>query len=140
MPEFKLQILTPAQILYDDLAESIRAPGATGAFEVLSGHIPLLAALDTGEIVLRRHDLGRIYLATSGGFLEVLRAGVTVLLETGERPKEIDVERAQEALDRARRRLRERKPGLDIPRAEAAHDRARTRLKVATRKHEGTRR
>lgn len=133
MPEFKLQILAPTRILYDDLAESIRAPGVMGAFEVLAGHIPLLAALDIGEIVLRRRGGERIHLAASGGFLEVLRVGVTVLLEAAERPEEIDVKRAQGAFERARAHLRKRSPGTDISRAEAALERARTRLKVASR-------
>ena len=127
---FKLEIVTPEQVLYEGEVEGVRAPGKLGSFEVLAGHIPYLSLLEIGEVSFREGGVRR-YLATSGGVLEVLRTGVTVLLETAEWAEEIDVERAERARDRARQRLSERSPDLDIPRAEAALQRALNRLRVA---------
>ncbi|PSQ88169.1 MAG: F0F1 ATP synthase subunit epsilon, partial [Bacteroidetes bacterium QH_2_63_10] len=73
----------------------------------------------------------RIVFATSGGFLEILDNKVTVLAETVEPASEIDVERAETAEERARRRLEKGVDGEEREKYEAARDRARNRLRVA---------
>ncbi len=127
---FKLEIVTPGRVMYEDEVESVRAPGVQGSFEVLIEHIPFLALLETGEVSLRKSDTRR-FIATSGGVLEVLRTGVTLLLEAAEWAEDIDVDRAEQARARARQRLSERPPNLDVERAEAALKRASNRLRIA---------
>lgn len=73
----------------------------------------------------------RIVFATSGGFLEVLENKITVLAETAEPTSEIDVERARRAEERAIKRLRDREAPIDQTRAEEALERARNRVRVA---------
>ncbi len=73
----------------------------------------------------------RIVFATSGGFLEVLENKVTVLAETAEPASEIDVERARRAEKRAIKYLEEREEApIDPETAEQALGRARNRLRV----------
>ena len=69
-------------------------------------------------------------VVVGGGWMEVLQASVRILATGAERPSEIDQKRAQGALDRAEKRLKE-SGDMDIPRALAAADRARARLAVA---------
>ena len=71
-------------------------------------------------------------MAISGGVFEELRTGVTALVETAEWASEIDVERAENAHDRAQEQLTANAPDLNRPQAEAALARARNRLKVAS--------
>jgi F-type H+-transporting ATPase subunit epsilon len=72
------------------------------------------------------------YLAVSGGFAEVLPEKVTVLAEAAEVAREIDIDRAERARERAEKRLAEAKrEELDHIRAEAALKRSLIRLKVA---------
>ena len=127
---FPLRIVTPERTLYTGEAESLRAPGSEGSFGVLARHAPMVASLATGRMeFLEAGD--RRQLATSGGFVEISVAGVTVLAETAEFGSEIDVARAEAARERARERLAHR-GGIDATRAEASLQRAVNRLRVAS--------
>ncbi len=128
---FRVEIRTPEQLIYEGDVTSIRAPGVEGNFEILAGHLPFLTALEIGEIRIRESEAPQL-MAISGGVFEVLRTGVTALVETAEWASEIDVERAETARDRAQAQLAANAPDLNHPRAEAALARARNRLKVAS--------
>ena len=104
---FHLEIRTPEQLIYEGAVTSVQAPGVEGNFQILAGHIPFLTALDVGEIRIRESSETSQLMATSGGVFEVLRTGVTVLVETAEWASEIDVPRAESALDRAQTQLKE---------------------------------
>lgn len=129
---FHLEIRTPEQLIYEGDVTSISAPGVGGNFQILAGHIPFLTALEVGEIRIRESSDTPQLMATSGGVFEVLRTGVTVLVETAEWASEIDVERAEAALERAQTQLTTNAPDLNLPRAEAALERAQNRIKVAS--------
>lgn len=128
---FHVEIRTPEQLIYEGDVTSIRAPGVEGNFEILAEHLPFLTALDIGEIRIRELEIPQL-MAISGGVFEVLRTGVTALVETAEWASEIDVERAGNALDRAQAQLTANAPDLNQPRAEASLARAKNRLKVAS--------
>ena len=128
---FRLEIRTPEQLIYEGDVTSIRAPGVEGNFEILAGHLPFLTALDIGEIRIRESEVPQL-MAISGGVFEVLRTGVTALVETAEWASEIDVERAENASDRAQAELAANAPDLNRPQVEAALARAKNRLKVAS--------
>jgi F-type H+-transporting ATPase subunit epsilon len=91
---------------------------------------PLVVKTDAAHEYADVHD-NRIVFATSGGFLEIVENHVTVLAETVEPASEIDVERAENAEERALRRLEEGPQGDEREKHEAALDRARNRLRVA---------
>ena len=128
---FHVEIRTPEQLIYEGDVTSIRAPGVEGNFEILTGHLPFLTALDIGEIRIRESETPQL-MAISGGVFEVLRTGVTALVETAEWASEIDVERAENALDRAQAQLTANALDLNRPRAEASLARANNRLRVAS--------
>jgi len=128
-----LEIITPTRVLYKGEVQMLRAPGTLGSFQVFPRHLPFITTLEIGEIGLRLADGSERILATSGGFVEVLHGGITVLAETAEFAEEIDTRRAEEALERARRLLREKQ--ADRSEAEQALTRAMNRLRVASRAH-----
>jgi len=132
--QLTLRIITPDRIALDTQADSVRVPALDGSMGFLPRHANLVAALDVG--VLSWRAAGQEHtIFVSGGFVEVREATVRVVTEAGERPKEIDVERAREAEQRARERLEQ---GGDLPvavdllRAELALRRAQVRLKMAS--------
>ena len=127
---FHVEIRTPEQLIYEGDVASIRAPGVEGNFEILAGHLPFLTALDIGEIRIRESEAPQL-MAISGGVFEVLRTGVTALVETAEWASEIDVERAENARDSAQAELTADAPDLNRPQIEAALARAKNRIKVA---------
>lgn len=128
---FHLEIRTPQKLIYEGDVSSVKAPGELGSFEILPGHIPFLTVLETGEIRVRETDTPQS-LAVSGGVFEVLRTGVTVLSDTAEWAHEIDVERAETALQRAQEHLASGDSGINRERAEAALVRAKNRVRVAS--------
>ncbi len=128
---FQLDIVTPRRIVYSNLVSSVSAPGELGGFQVLIDHAPLLSSLVVGEIKITDRNGATEQYATTGGFLEVRGNKVILLAETAEKASEIDVKRAEESRDRARKRLHELAPGTDVGRAQRALERARNRLKIA---------
>ncbi|MBM3264359.1 MAG: F0F1 ATP synthase subunit epsilon [candidate division Zixibacteria bacterium] len=125
-----LSVVTPSKLVYEGEVRSFKAPGSEGYFQVLAGHVPMLSSLRAGIMTIQDQEAIRIY-AISGGFAEVLRQQATVLAESVEQGTEIDVERARQAAERARRRLESKEPGIDLSRAQAALDRALNRVKAA---------
>jgi F-type H+-transporting ATPase subunit epsilon len=137
--ELEVDIVTPDGQTFQGTANGVRAPGVEGSFEVRSDHAPMISAFGIGPLVVKTdsaheyadvHD-NRIIFATSGGFLEILENKVTVLAETAEPASEIDVERAQNAEERALDRLENGVPGEERETHEEALERARNRLRVA---------
>lgn len=128
-----LEVVTPDRQVVQTEADIVVLPGVQGQFGVLVNHIPFLSALEIGEMYYRKG--GQIeYLFIGGGFAEVTGEKVTVLADSAELGKEIDVERARRARERAEKRLAAgRVADIDWARAEAALRRAVARMKVATR-------
>ena len=130
---FAVEVVTPISIRTYDSVSHVRATGLEGKFGILPRHIPAIMALKPGELRIDSDNKQQL-LATSGGYCEVQREKVLILVETAEIPEEIDVERAQKALDRAKERLMEKHADLDYKRAREAIERANNRLKISAKK------
>ncbi len=130
---FLLEIIAPNRVVFEGEATSVSAPGTLGGFQVLFNHAPLLSSLDVGPLKVKNTEGADTVYATGGGYLEVKDNKVLVLVESAERPEEIDVERARTARERAENRLRSHDPSLDQVRAELALARALNRLRLAGR-------
>ena len=126
-----VEIATPTRLVVSETVDEIVIPGSQGYFGVLPGHAAFLTTLGIGQLMYR---IGRDehYLAVSGGFAEVRNDKVIVLVDTAERPEEIDRARAERARDRAERRLSGRSDEeVDYKRALAALMRALARIMTA---------
>ena len=131
--ELLLEVVTPDRLVLSTQAEVVVCPGAEGQFGVLPGHIPFLSALEIGEMYYKAGGKTE-YLAVSGGFAEVTGEKVTIVAESAEVGREIDVERAKRAQERAEKRIAAGKTAeIDWARAEAAMRRSLMRTKVAGR-------
>lgn len=128
---YKLEIVTPKQVVFSGEVTSFSAPGVLGGFQVLKNHAPLLSNISVGEVKLVDAEGKEHRYATSGGVVEVKDNKVILLAETAERSDEIDVERAEAARDRARKRLAKKSAEVDADRARLALFRALNRLKVS---------
>ncbi len=126
---FRLEILTPERVVFSsDQVVSLIAPGVEGYFGVMANRAPIVSQLDIGVLQYRTPGGHWEYIALGGGFLEATGNKVTILAETAELSREIDVQRAQEARERALQRLASGGPDVDIERAQAALRRAMARL------------
>lgn len=128
----RLQVVTPEKSVVDEDAQIVVAPGALGEFGVLVGHTPFMSTLKLGTLRYRDQGGTERFVFVSGGFVEVLPDKVTVLAESAERRRDIDLERVKKALQRAEERLaKKEETDIDYIRAKAALDRALHRLKLA---------
>jgi F-type H+-transporting ATPase subunit epsilon len=130
---FQLEVATPERLIVEERVSEAQVPARDGYFGVLAGHAPLVAELQSG--VLSYVTEGRLrYLAIHGGFVEVLQDNVRVLADIGERAEEIDVARAQAALQRAQKALEDPHVNVDPASALAEMQRAQARLEAAAKR------
>src|SRR5882672_5189460 len=132
----QLVVVTPVSQLLSEAVNEVTLPGADGYLGVLPGHAPLITELGIGELTYKTAGGQSGLLAIVRGFAEVLPERVSVLAETAERPEDIDVNRAQEALKRAQERIAAGGENIDWYRASMALQRALVRIQVVHR-HQG---
>ena len=129
----KLEIVTPDKAVVSEDVQIVMAPGSLGEFGVLAGHTPFLTTLKSGIIRYTDAQGTEQYVFVNGGFAEALPDKVTVLAESAEKRKDIDLNRAKAAQQRAEKRLDEAriKEDIDADRAKAALARAVVRINLA---------
>lgn len=98
-------IITQERIVFSGQVDSVNLPGVEGRMGILPNHSPLLTMLDFGEVMVRTAGHEE-YFAIGGGFLEVQPDHVTILADSAEQADEIDVERAEQARQRAEEVMR----------------------------------
>ena len=131
MSTFNLDVVTPTRNLEEMVVSYVRCPGLDGSFGIMANHQVGIFSLDIGEIMIKTKSETK-YLSTSGGFAEIVNDGVTILVETVESASDIDISRAEAALQRARdRKSSSDNENLDQVRLESALSRALNRLQVA---------
>lgn len=130
---FQFEIVTPEKMVVRDVAEEMQIPGKNGYLGILPGHAPLITELAVGQISYRNGGYTH-RLAVAWGFAEVLPDKVTIVAETAEKAEEIDIQRAQEAKQRAEERLKGTDTETDYQRAQSALQRAESRIEVASKK------
>jgi F-type H+-transporting ATPase subunit epsilon len=127
---FRLQIITPDKIVFDDQVVQTIAPGLDGSFGILVHHIPAILLLKVG-LVHAQAVGGNRYFTISEGFAEFRNNVLKIVVESAEDIRTIDMERAEKAKQRARRRIEEKREETDMMRARAALARAMNRLSAA---------
>ncbi len=127
---FKLSIVSPEKVLYEDMVESVVAPGSEGYLGILSNHAPLITSLKVGKLEIRDSKNRELTAAISGGFLEVSNNTATILADSVELAEEIDLSRAESALNRARERMNLDSGDIDLVRARSSLERARNRIQI----------
>ncbi|MAG20585.1 MAG: ATP synthase F1 subunit epsilon [Candidatus Marinimicrobia bacterium] len=133
MSTFPLEIVTPTKILDEGDISYLRCPAPDGLFGIMSNHRPALITIVVGEIKITKNGK-ESYLATSGGYADIRKEKVQLLLETVERSQEIDTGRAETAFQRAKQRLSSEGSDADHVSARGSVVKTLTRLQVARRK------
>lgn len=95
-----IQVIAPDRTVWDATAEEVILPSSTGQLGILTGHAPLLTALDIG-VMRVRIDKEWMSIVLMGGFAEVENNELTILVNGAEEASQIDLETAQANLDAA---------------------------------------
>lgn len=130
----RIEVVTPEKAIVSEDAQIVMAPGTLGEFGVLSGHTPFLTTLATGAVKFTDASGQERAVFVSGGFAEALPDKVTVLAESAELRRDIDVARAKSSMERAEQRLSAKGDDVDFARAKAALERAIHRLRIGENK------
>jgi len=104
--EFFLSVVAPDKAVVEQDVVSATLPGSEGYFGVMAGHVPLIAALKPGLLEYVDRVGTRHYVYLGGGFADVNGEKVTVLADEAQQAREIDLSRAEEMLEDARKALR----------------------------------
>jgi F-type H+-transporting ATPase subunit epsilon len=128
----RCEIVSQDRLVFEGDVDIVILPGSLGEMGILPGHAPLLSTLELGVIKVKQGDQEEIFTVT-GGFVEVQPDIVTVMADAAENVEEIDVQRAEAAMERARKLLEEDQavdPDVYL-RIQAALQRSSLRLKTA---------
>jgi len=125
LAELNVDLVAADRKIWSGTATMVIARTLDGELGILPGHVPVLGVLETGPVRVKTTDGETIVAAVHGGFLSVADNVVSILAEVAELADEIDVDRAERALDRARSEADEAD--------QHAEQRAATRLRAAGR-------
>lgn len=130
MNTFQVHIFEADSPFYEGACESLIVPTTEGQYGILAQHSNMIAAIVPGE--LRYHVPGEAFqtAAVSAGMVKVEDNDVLVLVDSAERPEEIDAKRAQRAADRAKEMLLQKRSVQEYRTAQANLARAINRLRV----------
>lgn len=103
-------IVTQERTVFSAQVNSVNLPGTEGRMGILPNHSALLTTLAFGEIIVRPVNGEEQYFAVGGGFAEVQPNKVVVLADSAENADEINIDRAEQARQRAEQLMREGVP------------------------------
>lgn len=133
---FTVDVVTPDGLIYSHKSSFIDFRGVDGKQSIMFDHTPLLVPLAIGDVVVRRsQELNRHmdHIAVNGGYLEFSDNHVTIIADSAERARNIDVSRAEAAKKRAEERLKKAEADHDeesVDKAQVAIQRAMNRISV----------
>ena len=76
-----LEIITPEKEIFNGEATSVKLPGATGQFEILNNHAPIISTLTKGNIRVITNQQKTEIFAINGGVIELQKNKIIVLAE-----------------------------------------------------------
>ena len=130
MDAFQVHILAADKTFYEGPCESLTIPTSDGEQCILAHHSSMIAAILPGTLRYRIPGQPSRLAAVSPGMVKVEHNDVLVLVDSAERPEEIDAARAKREADEAREAILQKKSRQEYQVAQATLARALNRLRV----------
>ena len=127
MNKFMLNITASSGEFYQGDCEDLVLPIGDGVYGIQAGHSPVLVALHMGMMQFTANGETQEVLI-GDGIAEVTPAYVMVLVDSAERPEDIDEVRARRAKEAAEEELKEARSQEEYNASQAALSRALYRL------------
>ena len=128
-----LEIVTPAGTVYSEDVEMVTLPSIAGQMGILPRHVPLIAQMVPGEMIVRK-DGRDVFIATGEGLIEVTGNRVAILTDLAIPADRIDEAKAEEARQRAEARLREKLSDEELAAVNASLTRSLVQLRIKRRR------
>jgi F-type H+-transporting ATPase subunit epsilon len=128
-----VKVITPDKTVWDDQVEEVILPSTTGQLGILTGHAPLLTALEIGVLRVRPNKEWKA-IALMGGFAEVENNEIKILVNGAELGDNIDLDAARSEYQAAQSRLDKVENSDDRQekiQAESSMKKARARLQAS---------
>ncbi|MCH4008479.1 F0F1 ATP synthase subunit epsilon [Companilactobacillus sp.] len=134
-----VNIVTPDGVVYNHHAEVIVASAIDGDIGIMRGHEPIIAPLKIAEVRVKRVDNPNHEdcIAVNGGFLEFSNDLVSIVANSAERARDIDLRRAKYQKEQAEQTIQTARDGNnvdDLDRAEVSLRKAINRINVSEHK------
>lgn len=133
MNTFFLKVIASDKVFFSGKAEMVNIPTLDGEKVFLAHHENIVIAIEMGDLKFRTEDGETHHAVVGKGFAQVINNRVTVLVDSAERPEDIDKIRAEEALVRAKEQMRQKQSIQEYYHSQASMARAMTRLKLSSR-------
>ncbi len=130
MEVFQAHILAADRTFYEGPCISLTVPTSDGEQGILAHHSDMIAAVLPGTLRFRTPEGPAQTAAVSGGMVKIEKNEVLVLVDSVERPEEIDAARARREADEAREAMLQKKSRQEYQLAQATLARAMNRLRV----------
>lgn len=130
MDTFQVHILAADRTFYEGPCESLTIPTSDGERGILAHHSAMIAAVQPGTLRWQPPGQPVQYAAISPGMVKVEHNDVLVLVDSAERPEEIDAARARREADQAREAILQKRSQQEYQIAQASLARAVNRLRV----------
>ena len=124
-----IRVIAPDKTVWDTTAEEVILPSSTGQLGILTGHIPLLTALDIG-VMRVRIDKEWKPIILLGGFAEIDNNNIIILVNGAEETADIDIDNIQNNLEKATIALSEAQTNKDKIEATQNLRKARARIQA----------
>ncbi len=130
MQQFQVHILAADRTFYDGPCVSLTVPTSDGELGILAHHSAMIAAVQPGTLRYQAPGCEVQLAAVSPGMVKVENNEVLVLVDSAERPEEIDAARAQREADEAMEAILQKKSIQEYQVAQGTLARALNRLRV----------
>ena len=127
---FFLRVIAAWKVFFSGYARNLIIQTLDGQISFLPHHQEMMAALNPGELQIQDENGNWIRVIAGFGSMVFANNRATVLVETCEKPEEIDKRRAEEALERAKERMRQKQSQREYHMTQAAMARALSRLSL----------
>ena len=109
MAQMTGQIVTPDGLVYDHHAAFVSVKTIDGELGILPRHINTIAVLEVDQVKVRRVDDDKHidWIAVNGGIIEIADNVITIVADSAERERDIDISRAERAKLRAEQEIEE---------------------------------
>lgn len=134
MKTFNVHILSASRTFYDGECESLIVPTIEGQYGILANHSNTICAVIPGKMTYKIPGKESMIAAVSFGLVKIENNDVLVLVDSAERPEEIDANKAKRSADAAKEAMLQKQSIREYENARMSLARAVARIKVKSGK------
>jgi F-type H+-transporting ATPase subunit epsilon len=119
MATIHVDVVSAEESIFSGEAKFVALPGEAGELGIYPRHTPLITRIKAGSVRIEKADGSEEFIFVAGGILEVQPNCVTVLSDTAVRGKDLDDEKANQAMAAAKEALDNAKGDIDVAKAQS---------------------